>query len=1133
MRLRYVAGGLCLLLVLLVVFLPAIISIPAVARYCVSTASGDLRGKIEIERIALSWFGPSEVLGVRVADPDGQPVITMQRLATSRGLWGLAISSLVLGDLTIDSPQVTFRIDPAGRLTLAEAFMPKSPAQVEKSTGEAPEMSGKLALRNGAVRFVAASGDAVEVNGIALDVTANTLADMAAKLTGQIDGRTPLAVEAELKNLVRGGRFDVEGAGGRVLVRTDQPVDLQRLAAILPGSGLSGRVTVDVDAGGTPGDVKGRFAIKAVGLSAGAGQAVAPIDLEMSGNGRLAGGVAEADLNLVGQAGTAAARIRCKLAGGAALPDAADLTTAILTGSKLVLPDFDLGATAQLDLAALDRALPGMLDLPADRKLAAGSMTISKLVVHGGVSPALNVAADLKDVSAATDGKSVALSPVTLAADAVFVDGRGLDIRSASFKSSFADATARGVPADLTAEFRADLLKLKAELGRLFDVSALELAGVVAGSARIVRQSETAFGVNANVDATNLRYTHDDKKLDIGKASLKQEGELLLDGGRLSRVASKATKLGVGGELLAQAAGFYDVRGGGFDAEINVSKAELDFIARQAAALGWKELSRYGGFVSIQTKASRGSSADRITTGGTLASKDLTIDGQPVAERDSKLAWSKASFSPDFSSFDAAEVKLDSAPATLSATQVRCGLSKNLALDLKLEGSADLARLSAVAARVAGETEPPQLGGKLTIAANASTVDGNVTLKSSGGIDSFQAGAGEQRFTDKRVQFDLDAGLDAKADRLTIKQSKLVSSPLTVELNGTIDKTKATQVAAIKGKYDADWARITTVLHQLAPSSKGHVAFKGKTSSAIKLDGPLNNAKAKPPIRGATGGLELGWDGVDLFGVALGNAKLAPALKSGQITVPKTEVAAAGGKVRLGGSIDLGETDPTLRLPGATKLIENVPVTNDLCRSVLSFINPIFLALSRVEGRLSLDTRDVTVPLGRSFKTKTSGRGRLVLAKMSIAPDGLLSELLEYGGMPKQEQYGVEVSGCDLTLERGRLAYKDLTLRFSKDFDLRFSGSVGLDETLDLVVSLPAGVGLLKKLGVKGDLSGYVEKLKGTRVELPLVGTRTKPKFDFGRVDVKKLMQGVLEKGAESLIEDVLGDLQKDSKDRK
>ena len=89
---------------------------------------------------------------------------------------------------------------------------------------------------------------------------------------------------------------------------------------------------------------------------------------------------------------------------------------------------------------------------------------------------------------------------------------------------------------------------------------------------------------------------------------------------------------------------------------------------------------------------------------------------------------------------------------------------------------------------------------------------------------------------------------------------------------------------------------------------------------------------------------------------------------------------------------------------------------------------------------------------------------------------------------------------------------------------------MGLDETLDLVVSLPIGVGLLERLGVRGPVSEYARKLTGSRVDIPIVGTRLKPKLDFSRVDVESLISGVIQEEAGQKLGDLLRGLQGDDK---
>jgi hypothetical protein len=112
----------------------------------------------------------------------------------------------------------------------------------------------------------------------------------------------------------------------------------------------------------------------------------------------------------------------------------------------------------------------------------------------------------------------------------------------------------------------------------------------------------------------------------------------------------------------------------------------------------------------------------------------------------------------------------------------------------------------------------------------------------------------------------------------------------------------------------------------------------------------------------------------------------------------------------------------------------------------------------------------------------------------------------------------------DFTVSGGRIHYKDFTMVFADNaFDLVFYGSVGFDDTLDLVVSVPVRESLLKALGVKGPVGEYARRLAGTRVNVPIVGTREKPKLDFAKVDTKKLLEDVIKQGLFG-IGDLLGE---------
>ena len=123
----------------------------------------------------------------------------------------------------------------------------------------------------------------------------------------------------------------------------------------------------------------------------------------------------------------------------------------------------------------------------------------------------------------------------------------------------------------------------------------------------------------------------------------------------------------------------------------------------------------------------------------------------------------------------------------------------------------------------------------------------------------------------------------------------------------------------------------------------------------------------------------------------------------------------------------------------------------------------------------------------------------------------MLLELVSLAGIKDaQELLSIKLKGAVFKVKDGRIHYDDFTLIFPTEFDTKFHGSVGLNDSLDLVVSVPIRPDLLRKLGVSGDVERYAEMLVGTRVDIPLVGTRTKPLLDLTRVDTKKLMESVL-----------------------
>ena len=114
-------------------------------------------------------------------------------------------------------------------------------------------------------------------------------------------------------------------------------------------------------------------------------------------------------------------------------------------------------------------------------------------------------------------------------------------------------------------------------------------------------------------------------------------------------------------------------------------------------------------------------------------------------------------------------------------------------------------------------------------------------------------------------------------------------------------------------------------------------------------------------------------------------------------------------------------------------------------------------------------------------------------------------------GVSYAEKQAVRVDGVDFIIRDGRIHYDNFTMVFAGVFDLKFYGSVGFDDTLDMTVSIPVSAALLEKFGARGPVVEYARLLKGARIAVPLVGSRQNPRLDFSKVDIGPLIKQAIE----------------------
>ncbi len=264
---------------------------------------------------------------------------------------------------------------------------------------------------------------------------------------------------------------------------------------------------------------------------------------------------------------------------------------------------------------------------------------------------------------------------------------------------------------------------------------------------------------------------------------------------------------------------------------------------------------------------------------------------------------------------------------------------------------------------------------------------------------------------------------------------------------------------------------------------------------------------------------EFSWDSFEMYEMVLDKAEFKPTFRNERldlpvVTIPVSTVPprkdAPPGFLRIGCEMDFSGDEPVLRISKELKVAENIPVNREFGSDVLSRLVAIFYEPKELTGHISLTIEDMDVPLGKSINHTGSGRGRLILKDVKILSNGLMTDLTNLGGLaPPNDLTSLTISDLVFEIRDGRFYYDDLVVTSAGTLDMTFSGSVGFDDTLDMIVTLPvvlkqfkqlAGIMTLKKLrsgidlGKLNPLSGGLDIIAAIR-RVRIIGTRQEPKF--------------------------------------
>ncbi len=223
-RKRLVLGAITVLFLLIVVglILAPTIASPFVRGMVASKGSEAVPGTIDARSVGLSWFGPQQVQGLTIVDPDGSTVadVTVQ---ADVGLLGLVFGSRDLGTITV-SGQMNIEKNDEGELNLLQALTkPKSSSTGSSSgspsgTGTAssgskgglpPSLQARIEFDNLRVAYADATLRERGVSTMAIEsITGHASIAVGAPIDINLKGT--IAGEGHAADTFKSGTFDID-----------------------------------------------------------------------------------------------------------------------------------------------------------------------------------------------------------------------------------------------------------------------------------------------------------------------------------------------------------------------------------------------------------------------------------------------------------------------------------------------------------------------------------------------------------------------------------------------------------------------------------------------------------------------------------------------------------------------------------------------------------------------------------------------------------------------------------------------------------------------------------------------------------------------------------------------------------
>ncbi len=322
------------------------------------------------------------------------------------------------------------------------------------------------------------------------------------------------------------------------------------------------------------------------------------------------------------------------------------------------------------------------------------------------------------------------------------------------------------------------------------------------------------------------------------------------------------------------------------------------------------------------------------------------------------------------------------------------------------------------------------------------------------------------------------------------------------------NQNKKNQKSELKGnaELEYDWSAINTIAGEYLPED---LMLEGKRKDTITFTSEYPTDQKDQLLPNLSAKADVGFEKAGYMGLNFGPTDVNIVVQNGLLKIVPFTTIVNEGQFNFGAQADFKQKPALFKTAEPMQIIKDIKINDQTTGKLLKYLNPIFANAANVNGIANLNCEKLSIPISAAAKNNAEIIGTVSISQLNLQTSDFLGQILSI--------VGGGVRGTIITIHPTRFVLRDGFLRYDNmqmdvgDNPVNFKGTIGLDKSLDMSVTLPYTTeGRTIRVGGEN----------ARRITLPITGTVDNPKLDVGKLlenQLKQELEEQLRRGLEDI----------------